>query len=149
MKFIGNMGEMSLLPLRSGRKNKVTQQLALYGKELRVSLSRTALQQLQQSEMPVEAEMELYFSCLIRKRVLFHQRTGVITPDQHIQPVTDGLFVSFNPVTTAACTIAEYPDEPLKAPMPIKDPGRFVPDWLSLDYRKGKWAGEYGFKTNT
>ena len=149
MKFTGRMTETSLLPRMPGRKSKLTQRLILHGKTLRVELSRAVLLQLQQSELPVEAEMELYFSCLIRKRVLFHQRSDLIMPDQHIQPVTEVLFVSFNPVTTAACTIAEYPDEPLKASMPIKDPGRFVPDWLSLDYRKGKWAGEYGFKTNT
>ena len=98
---------------------------------------------------PLQAEMELYFSCLIRKRVLFTTLPGNHPLADNTAEALPGLFISFNPVTTKECRIVDNPDGPLLKAMPIKDPARFVPDWIKIHYRSGQWLGEYSFKTHT
>jgi hypothetical protein len=32
--------------------------------------------------------------------------------------------------------------------MPIIKPERFIPHWLMLDYRRGKWQADFGYVTS-
>ncbi len=124
----------------------------LHGKPVNVRLSPaaiSALNHLPDGQTGLIAEMELYFSCLIRKRVLFSRVDTRIQDTEQRKQVVPGLYISFNPVTTKECRISDNPNGPLTEAMPIKEPGRFVPDWISIHYRSGQWKGEYGFKTHT
>ncbi len=120
----------------------------IYGRTVAVSVSPEAFGQLALLNNPLLVEMELYFSCLIRKRVLFTPLPENPQQTENIAEALPGLFISFSPVTTKECRIADNPDGPLLKAMPIKEPGRFVPDWIKIHHRSGQWTGKYSYKTH-
>jgi len=94
--------------------------------------------------MPLKVELELYFSCLIRLRVLFpeHSQPGFIPINSH----HDKLEVYFHPIMTKRCTIEQIRGhDPDTETFPIKKPEKFIPKWLALDYRQQQWTGEFGY----
>lgn len=115
-------------------------QIELLGRKVLVSLSTAAVTALSQRDKSLVAEMELYFSCLIRKKVRFRENL-----DGELIHVTDQLSVRFRPVMTAVCGIDYEGDEPPLTDFPIKKPESFVPHWLKIDFKKGEWRGEFGF----
>lgn len=117
--------------------------IKLEGRELRVELSRAAHRQLDKLEVSLKLEMELYFSCLLRKQVRIRQTLDT----QYKAKVSDKLEIGFRPVMTRACGVTET-DETGKPPLtdfPIAKPECYIPHWLTLDYRKGEWQGEFGY----
>lgn len=149
---ISNPVNLSLLPDDS-LNNQLTKSgfeghVKIYGKAVKVSVSPKAYVQLVRQNHPVRAEMELYFSCLIRKRVLFTPLPENTRQAENTAEALPGLFISFNPVTTKECRIVDNPQGPLLKAMPVKEPARFVPDWIKIHHRSGQWTGEYGFKTH-
>lgn len=121
----------------------------LHSKAVRVQLTASARQQLARENEPVVADMELYFSCLIRKRVLFLRTHATPGDVDRLAEVLPGLYIGFSPVTTQACRMTDSPDGPRLQAMPIQQPGRFVPDWLKIHFRSGQWTGEYGYASRT
>lgn len=113
---------------------------SILDKRVEIRLSRRAERALAERSSPLMAEMELLFSCLIRKRVRFGETGG-----QEAVPVSDRLSVSFRPVMTKACTLADIEGETPLADFPIADPGPYVPRWLAIDYRRGEWSGQFGY----
>jgi hypothetical protein len=112
------------------------------GKSLRVALSRAAQRALERRADALLLEMELYFSCLIRKRVYVREELEGVTSI----PVSDKLHISFRPVVTQTCAMRDVPrDNPPVRDMPIVRPERYFPHWLTLDYRRGKWLAEFGY----
>lgn len=114
--------------------------IIILGKEVAVSISHTAITALSKRDSLLVAEMELYFSCLIRKKVRFRE-----SPDGELVKVTDQLSARFLPVMTEVCGIDYDGDEPPLTDFPIKKPESFVPRWLKIDFKNGEWAGEFGF----
>lgn len=110
------------------------------GKPLKVSLSRAAERVLAGHEGMLYAEMELYFSCLVRLKVYFRDH-----PAGDCFQVTDKLAVSFKPIMTASCNIEEAGRKPPVVEFPVARPDAFSPKWLTIDYRSGEWVGEFGF----
>jgi len=106
-----------------------------------VRLSAAAERALRGESAPLVAEMELYFSCLIRKQVRFSRG------DQPADAVAvgDGLYVRFRPVMTRGCAVSEGGEAPPLTDFPIARPEAYVPHWLRIDYRGGEWFGEFGF----
>ena len=115
--------------------------VSFHGRDLAVRLTRAAEKALHERQSPLKVELELFFSCLIRKRVRFPEGDG---NGQGYQPAAGGrLQFRFRPVMTQQCSVTE---EPELAPFPIADPGPFVPHWVQIDYRPGVgWEGEFGF----
>jgi len=113
----------------------------ILGRDVNVSVSENASRELSRRSTPLIAEMELYFSCLIRKKVRFHE-----TPHNlHSISVTQKLQIAFHPVMTATCGNDYEGDEPPLTDFPIQKPESFVPHWLMIDYRDSQWQGEFGF----
>lgn len=112
----------------------------LNGKPVEVRLSRAALQALDRRQHPLLAEMELYFSCLIRYKVRFHEQAG-----NNAVAVNDKLQLRFRPVMTAQCGNDYVGEEPPLTDFPIEKPAAFTPHWLHIDYRRGQWQGEFGY----
>ena len=110
-------------------------------RDIIVSVSDTASRELIMRETPIVAEMELYFSCLIRKRVRFHDKPYNLAATE----VMDKLQVAFHPVMTAACGNDYAGTEPPLTDFPIQKPEAFVPHWLKIDYHDNQWQGEFGF----
>ena len=109
---------------------------------VRVHLSDRAVEALAGRAGTLLAEMELYFSCLIRKRVVFRDEDDA----EDATPAADGLAVRFRPVMTRHCGLDYEGDEPPITDFPIVKQAPFVPKWLTVDYRDGEWSGEFGYR---
>ncbi len=116
-------------------------QIEISGHCVEVDLSRAAQRALAQQEQVVFAEMELYFSCLIRKKVRFYDSQMAVD----IVYVTDKLGVSFRPVMTKVCGTNYEGDEPPLTDFPIRKAEKFIPKWLKIDFTNGEWCGDFGF----
>ncbi len=118
-------------------------QVELGGKTLQVTLTPAATRALSRRTQPLEAQMELYFSCLVRLKVRFLE-----PPGGDSVPATDQLAISFRPVMTARCG-KDYPgEEPPLTDFPLARPEAFTPRWLHIDFRRGEWSGEFGFSAH-
>jgi hypothetical protein len=107
------------------------------GRRLTVTLTNRASLQLAQQAATLSVEMELLFSCLIRKRVRF----GVTDAPQQLP----GIAISFRPVMTKKCDIHAVSGQPDVTAFPIEHQERYIPKWLRIDYREGEWQGEFGY----
>jgi len=113
--------------------------ITLHDKSLEVRLTAAAQKALARRDTPLVAEMELLFSCLLRKRVHFGEAAELEVP------VNDRLAVRFKPVMTRRCSVAEGGAAPPAECFPLENPRPYVPNWLAFDYRRGKWVGEFGY----
>lgn len=116
-------------------------QIRLHHKTLHIELTAAAAQALAERSVPLLAEMELYFSCLIRKQVRFRDAAD----DVDAVAVNERLSVRFHPVMSQGCDVAGHRDGPPLTDFPIVDPERFSPGWLRIDYRGGGWTGDFGY----
>ncbi|MBI3546020.1 MAG: hypothetical protein HY081_05425 [Gammaproteobacteria bacterium] len=119
--------------------------IQLYGKPVSVELTEVAERMLAQRATPVFAEVQLIFGCMVAKRVWFRDE-----PNAAAVAVTPKLYVWFRPARyEKACSFddidngAEASDYPMKA-----NRKNFVPDALSIDYRAGKWLGDFTYSMN-
>lgn len=110
-------------------------------RSLDIKISPKACKALEQRTSPLIVEMELLFSCLIRKKLRFNEtntQTVCIS-------VNDKLSVGFKPVMTRRCSIDDVKGTPPTTDFPIARKDKFIPHWLSLDFHKGEWRGEFGY----
>ena len=112
--------------------------ISLHDKSLEIRLTAAAQQALALRDRPLVAEMELLFSCLLRKRVYFGDEMAQSTP------VNDRLAVRFRPIMTRHCTVAGA-ESPPSDDFPLANPRPYVPNWLTIDYRRGQWVGDFGY----
>ena len=109
-----------------------------------VQLTSSAKSRLLTMEQPLNVELELYFSCLIRMRVVFPRQPG----DDYIPVISshEKLNIYFHPIMTKHCVVDDIRGrDPDTETFPIKKPEKFIPRWLKLDYKNGNWAGEFGY----
>lgn len=113
----------------------------LCGRPVEVDWSAAAGRALSERTAPLRVEMELYFSCMIRKKVRFEGQA------QSHDFVSAGplLQIAFRPVMTRACAVADYDEVPL-TDFPIVNAAAFVPHWLTIDFRGQRWSGTFGFR---
>lgn len=113
----------------------------ILGKKILVEWSASADKALNLMAAPLLVEMELYFSCLIRKAVRF----GSGASTRFSVPVTSKLHLSFRPVVTKQCKVSEIGDdeEPPVDDFQLTKPEAFVPKKLNIDFKRGKWVGEF------
>jgi len=116
----------------------------ILGRKVRVEWSDAADRQLQTLAEPLPVEMELYFSCLIRKAVRF----GRDAQAANFASVSPQLKVGFRPIMTKACNVKDFEVEPPVEDFPIVKPEAFVPKRLTIDYRNGKWSGDFFLQRN-
>jgi hypothetical protein len=113
--------------------------ITLHDKSVEVKLSSAAQRALAQRDRPLVAEMELLFSCLLRKRVHFGDEMAQATS------AGDRLAIRFRPIMTRHCTVAGGGEAPPSDDFPIANPRPYVPNWLTIDFRNGQWAGDFGY----
>ncbi|MBU2807780.1 hypothetical protein HF285_05730 [Acidithiobacillus ferrooxidans F221] len=109
---------------------------------IQVRLTAGAERALAVHPTPLLVELELLFSCLIRKRVRFPAAPHA---DAIPVPGTDPrLTLYFHPVCTKVCAIgdAEVPD---LLTFPIRRVTPFIPRAVTLDYRKSGWTGDFSY----
>lgn len=111
----------------------------ILGKKVLVEWSSSADRQLNLLTEPLAVEMELYFSCLIRKAVRF----GRDAQAAQFSSVSPHLKVGFRPIMTKSCNVKDFEVEPPVEDFPIVKPEAFVPKRLKIDYKSGKWSGDF------
>ena len=115
----------------------------LEGRSFRVTLSNAAQHALAQRATPLIAEMELYFSCLIRLQVRFYETDDSASAT----PINAHLAVRFRPVMSSRCDLHAVQGKSPLEDFPIVKRAPYVPHWMSLDYKKGAWVGEFGYQS--
>lgn len=115
----------------------------LEGKNFRVTMSEAAHRALAQRTTPLVAEMEFYFSCLIRLQVRFYESDAAVSAT----PITPQLSVRFRPVMSRVCDLHAVKGRSPLEDFPIVKRAPYVPHWLHLDYKKGAWVGEFGYRS--
>lgn len=130
------------------------QLVEMMGRQIELEISRNAKTQLDTRSHPLLVEMELYFSCLLRKQVriresaLDYSEAGDTngSREDFLVRLSDKLHIQFRPVMTKFCSLdsVEGGSPPL-SDFPIEKPQSYVPKWLKLDYKKGHWCGDFGY----
>lgn len=119
----------------------MSSEITIDNRAVKIHLTKKAEKALAKRDTTLFVEMELYFSCLIRKQILFHETQR----QENSVTVDDKLSVSFHPVMTKSCLIKDAEPEPVKSDFEMQRRDCFVPKWLKLDYKKGEWLGEFGY----
>ena len=91
------------------------------------------------SDQPVLLEMQLFFSCVVKKRLIFHREAPAASTR-----VNEFLAVLFHAVEADSCDPWEFaqnfPERRiLQTPAALK----MHPKRLHLDYKSGQWSGEF------
>ena len=113
------------------------------GKPVEISTSKEADAILSSRDLPLTVEMELYFSCLLCKKVRF------MADEQNSSAsvlINNKLSVRFRPVMLRECT-KEEAGKRLITDFPIVKQKPYIPKWLYIDFRFGHWFGEFGYLT--
>jgi len=111
------------------------------GRPVRVEWTSRAEAALRARAQPLIVELELYFSCLVKKFV--HVRENA---DGHALAWVDPrLALYFRPVTSTSCTpqtaerLGRQPEVEIDTPATR----RIAPKRVRLDFRDGGWHGSY------
>ena len=117
--------------------------VTINGKPVQVEWTAAAARALAAREAPLCVELELYFSCLVKKFVHFRDDArGYGTVAAH-----DKLHLFFRPVTSTACTweVAEQLGRQPEMAIDSVALRRVAPRHVRIDYVSGKWVGSYDF----
>lgn len=118
------------------------QTIQLLDKPVLLKISSNAERLLPYRDQPLFVEMELYFSCLIRKQVSFRKSMNCDIKTT----INDQLTIGFRPVMTEICSVGSCNSEPPPVTdFPIVKAERYIPHWLTLDYNGEEWVGEFGY----
>lgn len=116
--------------------------IQLHGKPVRVELSTAAERALAKRAEPLYTEVQLIFGCMIAKRVWFRDEEN-----KDAVRVTPKLSVWFRPARyEKACSFDEIDSGAVASDFPMAvDRKGFVPDVVRIDYRAGKWVGDFTY----
>ncbi|MCW8909692.1 MAG: hypothetical protein OQK76_03615 [Gammaproteobacteria bacterium] len=131
-------------------------QLNFHDKNIDIKLSRSAADQSQQLTSRLIIEIQIYFSCLLGKRLAFYSEQPMsgcwqLEQDefektlQDTQQLTDHIYIRFNTVMTKDCPVSDYAGPPPVTDFTIRNLKPYVPSWLNIDYKNGQWSGKYGW----
>jgi len=113
--------------------------VTLNGKTINVSWTKRANRTLAKRTQPIIVEMQLFFSCVVKKRVLFHD-----TCEHQSTTVTDNLQILFRPVEAASCDPIEFAKNyPEKKQMDSSKAIKMRAKNLLIDYVEEQWVGEF------
>lgn len=102
-----------------------------------VSWTARAERELQRSEQALFVELQLYFSCVVQKRVIFHRQVEFDTT-----VVTDRFEIAFRPVASPVCDPREFAlQHPAGEELSSGVAAGMVPRAVELDFRRNTWEG--------
>ena len=85
-------------------------------------------------------ELQLYFSCVVKKRVLFHRESASFDTVR----ANDRIEVAFRPIASAACDPNEFAENyPAGRNLLAEQAARMVPRRVEIDFRRGAWEGQF------
>ncbi len=118
----------------------------LYDKDeraLQIRWTTRADKQLRMRNAPLIVEMQLYFSCVVKKRVLFHDNFHD-NPELPMHKVNDMLKIAFRAVQSNSCDPHEFAASfPVKHTFSTPAALNMRPKLLELDFLHEQWQGEF------
>lgn len=115
--------------------------IEIRGKKMSIMYSKRAEKALQQRSHPLIAELQLYFTCVVQKRVSFHDETKLETITANPQ-----LEIAYHTVQSNACEPVEFAAKhPVKKELNSKGAQSMRPSLFKIDYKKGEWIGDFSF----
>lgn len=109
------------------------------GFPLAVRWTQRAQREFETREKSLNVEMQLYFSCLVKKRIIFH----AAAPESALR-VNEKLRIIFRPVQAASCDPEEFArNYPEKRQLDSRAAQKMRPSTLMLDFKCGEWLGEF------
>ena len=114
----------------------------LHTKPVRLEVTDAAEHALSRRTTPLFVEVQLIFGCMLAKRVWFREEgvAGAVA-------VTPLLNVWFRPACYAkACSFDAIDNGAVASDYPmVAERKRFVPDLVRIDFRGGKWLGDFTY----
>ncbi len=110
-------------------------------RELLVEWTEPAQKALTNRSQPLNIEMQLYFSCVVKKRVLFHERFEIESV-----AVNDRINIGFRSVQSAICSPEDFARDYPEARELHAVSDKMTPSRLKFDFRDGEWIGEFGYE---
>ncbi|MBT8213576.1 MAG: hypothetical protein KJN71_10570 [Acidimicrobiia bacterium] len=110
-------------------------------RQVHVEVSPTAEIALAHRDVAVVAELEVLFSCLVRKRVSFHDEL----PGERTWIAAPGLHIALRAVVYDGCRPETPGGEPPLLDFDVADPEALLPRSITIDYRDGEWLGAFDF----
>ena len=116
--------------------------ISIDGRALELRWTGRAQRALERRNESLIVELQLMFSCVVKKRVLFHDRA-----DFERMPAVAGMELAFHPVASAACDPVEFASHyPVGRVLETSAAKRMAPPrWVEIDYRRGHWEGRCGY----
>ena len=133
--------------------------LMFHNKRMEVDVSNEAVAQSKKLESALIIEIQIYFSCLLGKRLAYYTDQPIegawqVDADQFsvmlddAEELIENVYVRFNTVMTKACPVSDYVGPPPVTDFTILNQTPYVPSWLKIDFRKNLWSGNYGWPTS-
>ena len=122
----------------------------LHEKDMQVFLTKSAEESVKSLTAPLMAEIHLIFGCLVVKRVWFKEYAA--SPES--ETILGNLNVCFRTVRYSKQCRLSHIDSGVEEPMNFQlgvgvEKKAFVPKWMRIDHKKGKWIGTYGYDKST
>ncbi|MGD8526809.1 MAG: hypothetical protein PVJ63_11210 [Thioalkalispiraceae bacterium] len=106
---------------------------------LEVRWTKRADRALAKRAQPLNAEMQLYFSCVVKKRVVFENDKNRPTVT-----VTDKLAVNFRAVPASSCSPEEFASNyPIDGEFNSDASRKMHPCRLDIDYKNQQWSASF------
>ncbi len=133
--------------------------LEFHSKLIEVSLSADAVMQSQKLETVLMIEIQVYFSCLLGKRLAYYTEQPLegawqVEPEQFAtmleasEKLTENIYIRFNTVMTKDCPVSDYVGPPPVTDFTITNQKPYVPSWLNIDFSNNLWSGNYGWSVS-
>lgn len=111
------------------------------GKKMSIMYSKRAEKALDERTNSLIAELQLYFTCVVQKRVIFHEQTDLDTITANPK-----LKITYHTVQSNACDPIEFADShPVKKELNSKGALSMRPSLFRIDYKNGEWIGDFSF----
>ena len=122
-------------------QDKRTACVVINGRNVSVEWTGAAARELARRSRPLVVELELYFSCLVKKFVHFHDDAG----DRETVAASGKLHLYFRPVTSTACSfeVAERLGRQPEMELHNAAVSRIAPKKVDIDFTGGVWQGRY------
>jgi hypothetical protein len=115
--------------------------IEIRGKKMSIMYSKRAEKALAERDTALIAELLLYFTCVVQKRVQFHEHSDLDTITANPK-----LEIAYNTVQSDACDPVEFAkNHPVKKELTSKGAKAMRPSLFQIDYKNDEWSGEFTF----
>lgn len=117
-----------------------SEHINLSSNPLNITWTNRANKQLQKNVSNITVEMQLYFSCVVKKRVIFYKNEQ----DFESTSVNEKLQIAFHTVEASSCDPVEFAKHfPAKRILDSEGALKMKPRELKIDFRHNEWTGEF------